>query len=305
VCTKEEKGSSLPEVAFALNRNRHKRPGLQHQVYPDRNTKSQPRCCREQLLNLGHDLFCFLTLVLILSSIWIQIANSNTCFRVRVPKGPQVYRFSYSFVALGLAVEALPRLWALPRWKQGTRSCKTSYNSLNLNSRQVAVFVKAGDVFWVSSRARVGCALIQVECWGWTPTYELVLTFDIRRETSLRKGKSQRKSAVLSLRSRFPANCEIVSDSALQIPKTTNPPTLTISRLVCCCSGAERFAYTLSRQYCTSNQRWVPKCLARGSQFELDRELRHYTRGAPSIVCQNRFFPTFGHNGERLQQLWE
>jgi hypothetical protein len=30
---------------------------------------------------------------------------------------------------------------------------------------------------WVSSRARVGCALIQVGCWGCTPTYELVLTF--------------------------------------------------------------------------------------------------------------------------------
>jgi hypothetical protein len=49
------------------------------------------------------------------------------------------------------------------------------------------VFLKTGDMFWVLSRARVGCVIHKWERIGHQPMTSCLLLY-IRRETSLKKG---------------------------------------------------------------------------------------------------------------------
>lgn len=61
-----------------------------------------------------------------------------------------------------------------------------------------------------------------------------------------------------------------VSDLILQLPKTKNPPPISIPRTVSSYSRVERLANTLSRRYPTPIKRWLSKRLPRSTQLELE-----------------------------------
>jgi hypothetical protein len=78
---------------------------------------------------------------------------------------------------------------------------------------------------------------------NWAPTYDFLLTFVYQEGDITEKGYGVTKVCCVTAQL-IPEICEIVSDSALQIPKTPNASTIAISRLVCRCGRAKRPAYT-------------------------------------------------------------